>query len=84
MNEGTKINEILKSQGFDHHDYENVRLWSVPSGLKMQIATEFYYIEGEWHGMYTITKGLHQDEVLATKVVEKKLAETLKKLLTSS
>lgn len=82
MNAGTKVNEILKGQGFDHHDYENVRLWSVPTGLKMQVATVFYYVETEGHGMYTITKGLHHDEVLATEVSEIDLAETLEKILT--
>jgi len=82
MNAGTKVNEILKGQGFDHHDYENVRLWSVPTGLKMQVATVFYYVETEGHGIYTITKGLHKDKVLATEVSEIDLAETLEKVLT--
>lgn len=82
MNAGTKVNEILKGQGFDHHQYGTVRVWSVPLGLKMQVDTEFYYVETEGHDMYTITKGFYRNEVLATEVAEKKLTETLDMLLT--
>lgn len=83
MNAGTKINEIIKSQGFDHHEYENVRLWSVATGLQMQVNTEFYYVLHDGT-QYSIVKGLHKDKVLAESVEENKLAETLKMLLTSS
>ena len=83
MNAGTKINEIIKSQGFDHHEYENVRLWSVTTGLQMQINTQFYYVLQDGT-QYSIVKGLHKDKVLAESVEENKLAETLKMFLTSS
>ena len=37
MNKGTKINEILKSQGFDHFDYGKTSSYSTPTGLQIML-----------------------------------------------
>lgn len=84
MNMGTKINEILKSQGFDHFDYGRTSSYSTPTGLQIMLyaytsdATH-YNIDQDEDGTYTISKGLMRDTVLASGVAEKALKDTFVK-----
>ena len=81
MNMGTKINEILKSQGFDHFDYGITSSYSTPTGLQIMLHARtdraaHYNIDCDQDGTYTISKGLRRDTVLASGVAEKALKDT--------
>ena len=85
MNMGTKINEILKSQGFDHFDYGRTSSYCTPTGLQIMLYTRtpdatHYNIDQEEDGTYTISKGLKpRATVLASGVAEKALKDTFVK-----
>jgi hypothetical protein len=85
MNKGTKINEILKSQGFDHFDYGKTSSYSTPTGLQIMLyaytsdATH-YNIDQDDDGTYTISTGLKPTHtVLTSGVAEKALKDTFVK-----
>jgi hypothetical protein len=85
MNKGTKINEILKAQGFSHHDYGRTSSYSTSTGLRVMVyaytsnATHFI-IDDDEDGTYTISTGLKPTHtVLASGVVEKALKDTFEK-----
>lgn len=88
MNMGTKVNEIIKSQGFDHHAYPGrTSSYSTATGLKIMMfaytsnATHFN-IDQQSDGNYSISVNLKpQDTVLAQDIAEDILADTFKKIV---
>lgn len=85
MNKGTKINEILKAQGFDHQDYGQTSSYSTATGLRIMVYTytskaKHFIIDDNEDGTYTISTGLKPSHtVLATGVAEKALKDTFEK-----
>ena len=88
MNMGTKVNEIIKSQGFDHHAYPGrTSSYSTATGLQIMMfaytsnATHFD-IDQQVDGNYSISTGLKpQHTLLVSDIAEENLADTFKKII---
>lgn len=88
MNMGTKINQLIKSQGFDHHAYPGrTSSYSTKTGLQIMM---FAYTSGATHfdidqqadGNYKISVGLKpQETVIAADIAEDNVAAVFKKIV---
>lgn len=88
MNMGTKVNQLIKSQGFDHHAYPGrTSSYSTKTGLQIMMfaytsnATH-YDIDQQADGNYAISTGLKpRAETLATDIPEDQLAATFMQII---
>lgn len=88
MNMGTKINELIKSQGFDHYAYPGrTSSYSTKTGLQIMMfaytsnATH-YDIDQQPDGNYTISTGLKPCAVtLVSDIVEENVAKTFMQII---
>jgi len=69
MNNGTRINELLKNQGFDWENYGIVSLSSTSVGLKIMVNCRtsnatWYHINDTGNEKFQVTKGLFNNEIL--------------------
>ena len=85
-NMGTQINELLKSQGFDHNDYGRISMYSTSTGVRMMLYAytgdaKHVYFDRNNDNTYTIGKGLkpNGNTVLATNIAEVDLLKTFEK-----
>jgi len=85
---GTKINELIKSQGFDHHAYPGrTSSYTTKTGLQIMM---FAYTKGATHfdidqqadGNYKISTGLKpQETVLVADIAESDVATMFKQII---
>lgn len=88
MNMGTKINQLIKSQGFDHHAYPGrTSSYSTKTGLQIMMfaytssATHFD-IDQQADGKYSVSVGLKpQETVLAADIAEDRVADVFKQIV---
>lgn len=88
MNMGTKVNEIIKSQGFDHHAYPG-RTSSLSTKTGLQILmfaytsnATYYDIDQQADGNYTISTGLKPGATtLASDIAEAELAKVFMEII---
>lgn len=88
MNMGTKINELIKSQGFVHHAYPGrTSSYSTKTGLQIMMfaytsnATH-YDIDQQPDGNYTISTGLKPGATtLVSDIAEENVAKTFMQII---
>jgi len=82
MKNGTGIAELLKSQGFDWHDYDNygrVNVTGIKNGLKVMVDSatrqnQWFHVNVIQDNTFTITLGLQNQFILDSNIPSEELA----------